>query len=58
MKDQAPSLSKEIPRGMEQNAFVAILLRTEPIKGPALPRGNQIEATLFVDVVSVDNGEF
>jgi hypothetical protein len=32
--------------------------RIEAITAPALPPGNQIEATLFVDVVAVDNGEY
>jgi hypothetical protein len=43
---------------MEQNADVAFGHGQGPITAPGLPLGNQIEATLFVDVVSVDNGEF
>ena len=34
------------------------LATSKAITAPASPRGNQIEATLFDQVVTVDNGEF
>jgi GTPase SAR1 family protein len=49
--NQLISGAKEIVVPMEQNALVAAPPQSRTITAPALPRSNQIEATLF-DLIS------
>jgi hypothetical protein len=41
------SFGQKIVRPMEQNAVVAVSSQLRTITAPALPRSNQIDATLF-----------